>query len=195
MNLHKIYLIGLFVIILVTPTLGQETAQLDCQKVAQENEELTSVISEKEQTIASLTTKTAKLESDIQYLKESLALLSSKPSIESDDMTFTITSVIGKRDQGQIVVEGMVENHGIVRKLQNSQMYIVDPKGKQIKHNYRKTNFGGENYIPEFQKDIPIKMVIGFDDVTEETPTLKALVLGFYNLDEVIFKNLDVTWE
>ncbi len=196
MSLHKLLLPALVNAVLTSTTFSQTTSQPDCLAIESENEQLTSSLNEKEQSIADLNSKLNKLENDVQYLKESLDLANSKTTFESDDLVYKVTSVVGKSDQNRIVVEGLVENHGAVRKLQmDGDVYVVDPKGNRIKHDYRGTNLGGESYIPKLQRNIPIKMRIEFGNVIEQPPTIKALILSFYNLDDAIFKDLDVNWE
>src|SRR5690606_2333145 len=79
-------------------------AQDECSSFQKENERLTKEIHDKER--------------DIAYYKEALDLLNSKTTAENQDVVFKVTSVSGKKDQGKIVVELLMENVGTTCRFQ-----------------------------------------------------------------------------
>lgn len=193
--MRTIKLIGFFTFLfLATISLGQN----NCDSLKAENEKLNSKLTNQGLVISKQKKNIEKLNSEIEYYKETLNLLNSKISAEGNNVIFRINSITGKSDLGKILIEGLIENKGAVGKFQTQNIELTDPKGNHYKT--YKVSFGEERYIPSFQKNIPTKIMIEFDKIIEETPMIKALVLNIYGeypgrTYNVIFKNLPVVWE
>ncbi len=184
-NLHLIILFS----ILTFNMYGQK----DCSELKKE-------LTKKEKIVVAQQTNIAKLEKDVKYYKETLNLRSGKVQIIQDNFKLIINSVIGKSNSGTIIIEGIVENNGIMRAFRPSRYttFIYDPKG----NNYRasKIKFGTLDHIQEFQKSLPLKFTIIFDKIGEEMPVISNLTAIFTNATggkytDMIFKNLPVVWE
>ncbi|NJB35291.1 hypothetical protein [Croceivirga sp. JEA036] len=193
--MKKIQLLG----ILMTLLISSLQAQTDCSELKSKNEKLISELTEKNGILSVQKERIEKLESEINYYKETLNLLNSKITGEGNNVIFKINSVKGKTDLGKIIIEGLIENKGAVGKFQSKSIELTDPQGNIYKSS--KVSFGGESYLPQFQKNLPVKVQIEFDKIIDESPIMKAMVWSIYGGQRfgasytVIFKNLAVEWE
>lgn len=192
--MKKITIFSILTILAITKTLGQ----VDCSDLKLKNKELSSELVEKESIVSAKVIEIKKLNSEIQYYKETLELLNTKDTKESNNIIYRINSVKGKFDEGIIIVEGLIENKGISSKYQPQNIEIFDAKGN--KHKATKFQIGDSKmlYVGKLERNIPIKFRFEFNGVLEEVPVLKALIFNFYNftkISPVIFKNLPVNWE
>jgi len=176
-------------LLFITITFGQN----DCSDLKTELINKNQIINTKSQQISNL-------EGEVKFYKESLNLLNSKISVKQEDFLFKINSVKGIKDNGIVVIEGLVENKGTLRALRSSSYntYIYHTKGNNYKASSIK--FGKLLHLQEFQKDLPVKFKITFDKIGEEMPIIKNLTAVFTNrlgkkYPYFIFKNLDVIWE
>jgi hypothetical protein len=168
-------------------------SQNDCSVLKTELNKKNEIINTQNEQITNL-------EGDIKFYKESLDLVNSKISVKQDDFVFKINSAIGIRDNGIVIIEGLVENIGTLRALRSVayNTYIYDTKGNNYKASEIK--FGNLIHLQEFQKDLPVKFKITFKNIGEEMPIIKNLTAVFCNrlgkkYNNFIFKNLDVNWE
>ncbi len=187
--MKKIQFLSLLMILLHATTYGQQNC-----------DELQSELKNKEEIIAGQKVNISKLENEISYYKEALNLLNSKIAIEQDDFILRINSVTGKSDNGIVIIEGLVENKGILRAFrpQSYKTLIYDAKGNNYKASEIK--FGNLDNLQEFQKNLPIKFSIVFNKIGEEMPVIRNLTLVVANrtgseYQNMIFKNLPVSWE
>lgn len=188
--MKKLFLLSSLVLLSITFSFSQTSAG----NQGAENEKLNATLAKKEVIISEQTDNIKKLDSELLYLKETLDLLNTEFTKESDNIIYKINSVKGNSSQGTITIEGLVENKGAISRLQAKTTDIFDPKGNQYSTHRRL--FGKASSIPKFQKDIPTKFTITFDKIVEEAPILKAFIMEFYNKKNIIiFKNLPITWE
>jgi len=162
--------------------------------------ELKTKLNQKEEIIVTQKANITKLENEVNYYKETLNLMNGKVRLEQDNFILIINSVIGKSNSGTVIIEGIVENKGIVRAFRPSgfRTFIYDPKGNNYEAS--KIKFGTLSHIQEFQKNTPVKFTLVFDKIGEEMPLITNLTAIFTNArgeryTDMIFKNLPVIWE
>lgn len=179
--------------------LNNGFAQSDSTYFKIKIDSLSEVVNQQVATIENKQKLIDKLQSDIIYYKEVLKLINTSLKTEYNDITIIINSVKGIKSQNKIIIEGLMENHGVVDKFQTKNMELVDPKGNVYK-SYQ-ISYGGEGYLQRFERDIPVKLQIEFSDIIEYAPVYKALILNIYDnkypgrSNTVIFRNLEVNWQ
>jgi len=195
MKLHNLSIC----IVLLTLFLNNGFAQPDSTYFIIKIDSLSEIVNQKEATIESNQKLINQLQTDVTYYKEVLKLKNATLKTDYNDINIHINSVKGIKSQNKIIIEGLMENHGVVDKFQTKNMELVDPKGNLYK-SYR-ISYGGEDYLQRFERDIPIKLQIEFNDIIEYAPVYKALTLNIYDnkypgrSNTVIFRNLEVIWQ
>lgn len=194
-TMKKLYLFTILSFLLASIAYGQ----VDCSELESKNEKLGLDLTKKEQIISNQTETISKQEKEIQYYKESLDLLSSKISTVNKDVTFKINSVVGDSNSGIVTIEGILINNGVLRSIQGQKAIAFDPKGNGLPT--YKISVGNETRIEKLLKDVPTKFSLNLEQIVVGTPMLTALIIDFYSnvgyksdALNVVFKNLDVTW-
>ncbi|QTE22015.1 hypothetical protein [Polaribacter cellanae] len=175
--------------------LLKQNTELNVQieNLKNENEKHKRIVNIKENEIS-------KLKKKIKYYKETLSLLSSKIEATDKNVNFKITSVNGNTNTGEIVIEGIAINKGILRTLQGKSSIIYDPKGNTTRG--YKMSFGEVTRIEKFHKDIPTKFKLLVKEIVPKTPMLKSVNIEFYSTigyknDHlyIVFNNLRIKWK
>ncbi|MBJ2173047.1 hypothetical protein JBL43_02280 [Aureibaculum sp. A20] len=187
--MRKLQLLSLFTIISLTSAFAQE----ECDQFKTE-------LNKKEAKIATQKDAIAKQQKEIAYYKETLHLINSKISTESNDVTFKITSATGDANTAEIHVEGIMINKGVLRMMQIGRTEAFDPKGNSLK--YSKLNIGLGRRVDKLFNDVPVKFSATLKGAIEGTPFIKSLVVEFYTKSNgpqktisVAFKNIPVVWK
>ncbi|QCX39550.1 hypothetical protein FF125_14285 [Aureibaculum algae] len=186
--MRKLQLLSLFTIISLTTAFAQE-----------ECDELKMVLSNKEAVIATQKEAIAKQQKEIAYYQETLNLINSKISSETNDVTFKITSATGDTNSAEVLIEGLMINNGVLRMMQIGSTEAFDPQGNSLK--YSKLNIGLGKRVDKLFSDVPVKFSASLKGVIEGTPFIKSLVVKFYTKSSgpqktisVAFKNIPVVW-
>ena len=187
--MKKILLVHSIILLSTTFSFAQE----DCKTLQAE-------LTKKDQTLAVQKNTINDQLNKIQYYKEALNLLNSKITAESNEVSFKINSVIGNSSTGIIKVEGILINNGPVRSIQVQKANSFDPKGNSAMSYTMK--LGNDIRIAKLLKDIPSKFTVEIKELAEGTPLITALIIDFHSSIDykkndlnVVFKNLDVSWE
>ncbi len=164
--MKKSILLILLLSLLTATTFGQ----VNCAELESQHEKLTIEIAKKEAIITTKNKTITNQKKDIKYLKEILELLNTSVSKESGNIIYRINSVVGKYDEGMVIIEGLIENKGVTAKFQPRSVEIYDPKGNIYKT--KKSQIGNSNslYLEELERGLPTKFSFEFHDVLEKIP-------------------------
>ena len=146
--MKKLLLSVIFTLSLLSNSIAQ-TSSSELQTI---NEQLNAELTKKSEIITNQKEQISKLESELDYYKETLDLMNSKIIVKQDDFVLKINSVIGQSSTGTIRIEGVVENKGPQRTFRSyrSKTLLYDPKGNIYKA--YKVKFGDLDHLQEFQK-------------------------------------------
>ncbi|MCG1035921.1 hypothetical protein [Polaribacter sargassicola] len=192
--MKKIKIFSVLTLLVISNTF----AQTDCSDLELKNEKLNSELAQKKQLISLQVNDIKKLNSEIQYYKESLNLLNTKNQKESNNIIYRINSVKGKYDNGTIIVEGSIENKGFPTKFVAQSIDIFDPKGNKYKASKFQIGNSKLLFVGKLERNLPTKFIFEFKGISEEIPVLKALIFNHYEhtkMSSVTFNNLSVNWE
>ena len=155
----------------------------------------------KDEIISVLKNRVEILEKEIEYYKETLDLLNSSMTAQDQDVEFKINSVIGNSNTGQIVIEGILINNGVLRSIQGWQSNAFDPQGNEIRA-LSGVSVGAGGRIAELHNDIPAKFRVEFKNTIPKTPMFRSLTIkfyssvGIYSADlSVMFRNIPIEWK
>ncbi|MCH7397716.1 hypothetical protein MM236_06935 [Belliella sp. DSM 107340] len=150
--------------------------------------------------IENLNLEIRELEKQVKYIREVLDLYNVSNTFIEEEFEFKITSVIGNRNSGKILIKGLVTNKGQAHKLQLKAAELIDLKGNV----YKSSNFSFSEYgmmIPNLPKDIPVNFSIHFSGVDEDgLSTIKLFSPVIFSRQysrsiPILFKNLDIQWD
>ncbi len=156
-------------------------------------------IKELETTIQNLNARVESLTRDNDEYKKALNIKNAPNYKMFENIKFSIESVEGNEDTGEVIVTIKGYNNGPDNQIFVEKETIIDNSGRTYKSRDCSVNNG--NYSGTFYKDTPGSIKITFTKVENSPSRFSNLILKIksfehlYNPQEIKFRDVPVTWK